>query len=330
MAEALIEAAPGATRALVMDGDTVLEAHLERPDLGARAGARLPARLVRLLVPGVRGIARLEDGQELLLAPLPTAATEGAQLGIEVTRTALPEAGRPRLARARALPDVPEAADSGPDLAARLVAAGHRLHAISGPQDRLEAAGWSAVVAEAESGLISFGAGLLTISLTPAMTVIDIDGEAAPEPLALAAVPALVAAIRRLDLQGGIVVDFPSLAGPARKRLDAALLAALGAALPEAPMLTTINGFGLVQIVRPRTRPSLMEAARTPGFNALELLRKAARQGHGAATLVAPPVMTGWLAARPALLAEAAAARGGPLGLRTAEGLARSEAYVGP
>jgi hypothetical protein len=130
-------------------------------------------------------------------------------------------------------------------------------------------------------------------------------------------------------VQGSIVIDFPSLKGSARKALDAALLAALGATLGGGFEVTAVNGFGLVQIVRPRRRASLLEAVRAPGFAALELLRRAARQGHGPATLVAPPAMIDWLAARPALVAAAERARGGALGLRAEAGLASMAAHVG-
>lgn len=326
MPEALIEHAPGATRGLVMAGDIILEAHIERDDQPLRPGHKSPARLTKILVPTLRGIATLPCGAEVLLVPLPI-ITEGAEIGIEITRSALPESARPRLPRARPLPHIP-AETPGPTLAQRLQAAGHTLKSLQGPADPLEAAGWSSVIDEATTGHIAFPHGLLTITPTPATTTIDIDGDLAPEALAHAALVPLAQAIRRLDLQGSTVFDFPSLTGSARKALDQAFAAALKTHLPGPHEATAINGFGLVQIIRPRTRPSLMEAVRTPGFHALELLRSAARHGHGSATLHAHPALTAWLEARPALLESAARARGGPLTLRPDPGLATSASHV--
>lgn len=330
MAEALIESAPGAVRALVLEGDTVLEAHLEREDQPLRPGHRAPAHLTKILVPGLRAVATLACGAEVLLSPLPK-APEGSRIGLEITRSALPEAARPRLPRARPLGEIPPETP-GPSLEARLRAAGHTLKRLTGPHDALQTAGWSEIVNEATTGHIPFNGpvsgGLLTVTPTPAMITIDIDGDLPPESLTHAALAPLAQAIRRLNLQGSIAVDFPSLKGQARKTLDTALSAALKAHLPGPHEATAINGFGLVQIVRPRTRPSLIEAVRTPGFHALELLRRAARHGHGPATLHAPPALIGWLAARPALIEAAERQRGGALALHPDPSLATSAAHV--
>ena len=104
--------------------------------------------------------------------------------------------------------------------------------------------------------------------------------------------------------------------------------AALAAHLPSGFEVTGINGFGLVQIVRPHGFAGLMEAVRLPGHAALELLRRAVRHGSGAATLHGPQAMIAWLEARPALLAEVSRVRGGVFGLQAEPGLATSGAYV--
>jgi hypothetical protein len=335
LAEALIEAAPGAVRALVIAEARVLEAHIERADAGPLPGAQHLARLTHGLVPGLRGIVELACGTEVLLSPLPS-VPEGGLVAIEITRSALPEAGRPRLARARPLDSEisgsrPLEYRPGPPLAARLAAMGHKLRTLPllAAEDALEAAGWGEVVAEAESGHVTFAGGRLTISLTPAMTVIDVDGAMPPPALAEAACAPLVAAIRRLGLAGSIAVDFPTLQGAARKALDRQLAALLAAHLPPPFEVTAINGFGLVQIVRPHRHPGLMEAVRTPGHRALALLREAARGRPGPATLTGPPALIDWLAARPHLLEEAARARGGTLSLAKDPMLAISMAHVG-
>jgi hypothetical protein len=329
LAEALLQAAPGAVRALVVDGSRVLEAHLEREDSGPLPGALHVGRLVSRL--GPRGIARLACGTEVLVQPLPE-VSEGGLLCLEVTRMALPEAGRPRLARARPVAGTAVRLGEispGPALAERLRAAGHKVRTLlPRSADMLEAAGWGEVLEEAETGHLHFAGGMLTITPTPALVAVDIDGTLPPPALAEAGCVPLVQAIRRLGLAGSIVVDFPTLRGESRKALDRTLAAALKAHLPGPCEVTAVNGYGLVQIVRPHVHAGLMMAARLPGHAALELLRRAVR-GIGPATLTGPPAMIDWLAARPHLLAEVERARGGTLHLRSQPGLATSAAHVG-
>ncbi|WP_310498100.1 ribonuclease E/G [Sandarakinorhabdus sp.] len=336
-AEALVEIGLGAVRALVMDGDTVREAHLERDDAGLQPGTVVEARLTSILVPGKRGIVRIGT-HEALLEPLPRPAegalrhmTEGALLRAEVVRAAIPEAGRPRLAKVRAT-EAPLA--EGADLVTRLRAAGHGITLLGGSRlsgsgpDRLEAAGWSEMVEAAMTGHVAFAGGMLTISPTPAMTVIDVDGPGDSEALAQAAATAVASALRLLGITGSVAVDFPSIAGKAaRAALDAQLAAALTVQLEGPFEKTAINGFGLVQIVRPRAFPSLLEQVRAPGFAALELLRRAARH-IGGGTLTAHPQVTGWLERRPDLIAALARQIGGPVSLATDAGLAMMAGHV--
>ena len=63
---ALVEAAPGATRALVLDGDTVVEAHIARADDPLPVGLIAPARLADRR----QGVVVLA-GAEAQLAPVP-------------------------------------------------------------------------------------------------------------------------------------------------------------------------------------------------------------------------------------------------------------------
>jgi hypothetical protein len=109
------------------------------------------------------------------------------------------------------------------------------------------------------------------------------------------------------------VVDFPSLGGRAGR---AAVDAILAEALPAPFEKTAMNGFGLVQIIRPRTRLSLLEEARRPGFVALELLRRAMRL-TGAVTISGSAAVIDWLARRPALTDDLARRTGGRVALET-------------
>ncbi|UAJ10943.1 ribonuclease E/G [Glacieibacterium megasporae] len=312
MSNALIEFGIGETRAIVLGADSgIAEAYIER-DGGWRAGDVREVRLTTILAPGVRGIVGV-GGVEALLEPLPRALTEGMTLRVEVVREALAEAGRLRLAKVIA---TTAPVGSGPVLADRLRSSGVAVREASrhGP-DLFEAVGWSEVVEAALTGHVLFSGGSLTISPTPAMTVIDVDGALPPVELALAAADAASAAIRRFDLTGSIGIDFPTVADKAART---AIGARLDVALPQPFERTAVNGFGFAQIVRPRLRASLVEVLRVDphATAALRLLRQAERGAAGRCTLVAAAPVIAWLDARPELVAELARRVGGTVALR--------------
>ena len=171
-------------------------------------------------------------------------------------------------------------------------------------EDRFEAAGWSETLAEAASGEVAFVGGALRISLTPAMTLIDVDGAPGDAfALAQAGIAAAGGAIRRLDLTGSIGIDLPIVADRAQRQ---ALADALDAIVPQPFERTAVNGFGFVQLVRRRTRASLAELLRYRPVEsaALATLRRAERAGGtGPATLVLAPRLADWLGDRPDLVA---------------------------
>ena len=309
---ALVEAAPGATRALVLDGDTVVEAHIARADDPLPVGLIAPARLADRR----QGVVVLA-GAEAQLAPVPADWPEGQTRLVEVLRPARPDGVRDKQARVAAH-DGP--ARPAPDLATRLATAGHAVTPVPahGP-DVLADSGWDAVVEEALSGRVEFPGGRLLVAPTPAMLVIDVDGTGDLARLAEAAARAVAALVRRHGIGGPVVVDFPSLGGRAPRAVVDAILAET---LPPPFERTAMNGFGLVQIIRPRRQLSLIEAVRQPGFAALELLRRAQRL-VGPVQIEAQTSVIDWLAAHPALIAYCARLTGGTLALQARDGAGR-------
>ena len=309
---ALVEAAPGATRALVLDGDTVVEAHIARADDPLPVGLIAPARLADRR----QGVAVLA-AVEAQLAPVPADWPEGQTRLVEVLRPARPDGVRDKQARVAAH-DGP--ARPAPDLATRLATAGHAVTPVPahGP-DVLADSGWDAVVEEALSGRVEFPGGRLLVAPTPAMLVIDVDGTGDLARLAEAAARAVAALIRRHGIGGPVVVDFPSLGGRAPRAVVDAILAET---LPPPFERTAMNGFGLVQIIRPRRQLSLIENVRQPGFAALELLRRAQRL-VGPVQIEAQASVIDWLAAHPALIADCARLTGGTLALQARDGAGR-------
>lgn len=267
---------------------------IERDGDGLPAGARVEARLLRRL--GGRGIAETGAGEQLLVEPWPPGATEGMTRLVEIRRAAWREPGRDRLAKARAV-----AGDARPagDLAARLGAAGHRV--TEGWPEALAAA-WAEAFEAAELGRWALPSGALTFTPTPAFTAVDVDGDGPT--LAAEALEGLAGAVRLWGLGGSVVIDLAHVPDRAGR---AALGEAFDRAMGDLPFeRTAINGFGLMQLVRPRTGPSILERARLErdASAAIELLAEARRASRpGDLRLVARPEVARWIAARPHLVA---------------------------
>ena len=277
MAEWLYEEGIGEARAILVEDSAIIEAAIELP--GLRAAAVVPARLR-----SIAGIATLDDGSEAMVSPLPSGLTEGAAFHAEVLREPIPERGRLRPAKVRPteLPLRP-----GPTLQER-IGDPPPLRPAHG-EDLFEAAGWSELLEEAASGEILFEGGALRMSLTPAMTLFDVDGSLPPAALAEAGAAAAARAIRRFGIAGSVGIDLPTLQ---RDRRQAAA-AVVDSILPQPFERTAVNGFGLLQIVRRRERPSLPELiqADPAGAGARALLRRAERHAGPVALHAAPPVI---------------------------------------
>ncbi len=301
MAEWLYEDGIGEERAILVEQGRIIQAHIQRSK-GIKAGLIVQAQLVKLLVARKRGIAELADGAQLLLSQLPKGLTEGASLLIEVTREAVHEKNRDKLPVARAAAKDAVAAHA-PTLLQRITASDNsvkKCHAHEG--DEFEAHGWGELIEEARSGQVIFDGGILEIAVTPAMTLIDVDGDMPALPLALAAADAAARAIRRLGIQGSIGIDFPNVAD---KHGRQSVADALDNAMAGPFERTAVNGFGFLQLVSRRQRPSMLELIQSnrTAAHMFELLRRAERdRSIGVMTIVAHPAITTRLSAQQDLL----------------------------
>jgi hypothetical protein len=101
--------------------------------------------------------------------------------------------------------------------------------------------------------------------------------------------------------------------------------------LPPPFERTAMNGFGFVQIVRPRQRASLVELAQDrAAFEARALLRRAVLEGAGARRLVVHPAVLALLEGRPAWLDALSRQIGGAVSLRAEPKLPMSGGYAEP
>ena len=303
MAEWLVEDGIGEKRALLVDGDKVLAAKLRWPG-ELHAGQQIAAKLTTKR--GARGTATMPDGREVLVDKLPRDASEGGTLDLVITRDAMAERGRYKLPAAR-----PAGAFDAGDC---VFATGRSVH-------RFPRGLWEELWDTASSGEVNFGGGSLIFFVTPAMTVVDIDGVLPPRELALAACKPLARALQQSDLGGNIGIDFPTLEAKAdRKAVDAALDLALSDWPHER---TAMNGFGLVQIVARLDGPSLLHrfATSRTGMAARMALRRAEMvEGAGTTLLTVHPALKAKL--KPEWMTELERRTGRPLRLETDPGLA--------
>jgi len=326
LTEWLYEDGIGEARAILVEQGRIVEARIEREG-AIRSGLIAEAKLVKQLVAGKRGIATLSDGSELLLSPLPKGLTEGASLMIEVKRAAISEKTRFKLPLARPAPDRP--ATPAPTLLQQIEADNIPVRkCFAHEADHFAEAGWHEAIEEARSGQVEFVGGSLIISITPAMALIDVDGGLPPLPLALASAKAAALAIRRLDLQGSIGIDFPGLEAKADRQ---AVAEAFDAAMTGNFERTAVNGFGFLQLVKRRTGPSLPEILRGSLMrgHVLELLRRAERDhGAGDMQLVGHPAIVKKLEKHPSWLEELGKRTGRAVSLRADPKLAIGGAYA--
>ena len=310
MPDWLIERGIGEVRTALVESGRIVEARIVRDGI-VEAGSVLAAKLV---TSGRNAIA-VAGGAEYLLPKGPAGVTEGAPLAIEVTREALGggEPWKRPLARL---------SDEAPRAAAAL--SGRELP-YPAPRDEFAEAGWHELLDEARSGIIGFAGGELRVSPTPAMTLIDVDGTLAPADLALAGAAAAGAAIRRHGIGGSIGVDLPTIRGKAARLTIAEAVDAL---LPPPFERTAVNGFGFLQIVRPRRFASLFElAADRASFEARALLRLAGRD-VGAIRLAGHPAVIAVLDARREWIAELSRQVGGAVSLCADPALGMAAGYA--
>ena len=303
MPEWLIERGIGETRAALVEDGEIVEARVRRDGV-IPAGTILEAKLL-----AVAPRVTVEAGGETFLLPHGVSGvSEGRSLLAEVTREALGGSESWKRGLARITNDTPRAA---PPLA-------------EGREARIEE--WDDLLEEARSGIVSFNGGELRIEPTSAMTTIDVDGWLAPAELAQVAAWAVARAIRRLDLGGSVGIDFPTVGGrESRREVDNIL----EQYLPQPFEKTAMNGFGFVQVVKPRSRASLIQLAsdRAP-FEARALLRRVGRERPGMKRLVAHPAVMAVLEAHEAWLDQLSRQIGGAISLRADAGLPMSGGYA--
>jgi ribonuclease G len=299
----LVERSPGETRLAWVEKGQLTALDLIRPNAGAQPGAVVLGRLGPALS-ARQALVRL-PGEELALAN-PPALPEGAPVLVRVTRAARFEPGGAKRAQG--------VLDPGPERAAPPA-----IPADAQPCARLpEELGVEELLEAAISGQFALPGGSMSLERTRAGLVIDIDAAGDPLSVSLAAAAEIGRLVKLLQIGGSVLIDFPALGSKAARQ---AASDRLDAGLPAGWERTAMNGFGLMQLIGPLTRPSLIDILCGPRRNApsaetyaVRLLRDAMRSvGFGARTITAPPAVAEALRAWPDDLAQAQALLGARL-----------------
>lgn len=298
MLDWLVERGVGERRAVRLQGGEITASRVLLDGI-VPAGSILSAKLLRAGKPAIA----VADGQEFVLRDGAGAATEGQAIAIEVTREAIPGGEHWKRPLAKLSHEEPRAA----------VIDAEELQFPS-PHDSLEDSGWSDLLEEARTGIVAFAGGALRVSPTPAMTLIDVDGTLPPPELAMAGAKAAARTIMRHGIGGSIGIDLPTVQG---KEQRTAIGAAVDTILANPFERTAVNGFGFLQVIRPRRHASLFElAADRAAFEARALLRLAARE-TGSVQLAVHPAVAAVIDAHPDWIEALARQVGGPVALRS-------------
>ena len=348
MTRILAASSPGEVRIAVLDGGQLARYAVWRPGAPDGLGDVHTGRITAL-VPAMAGaFADIGDGVTGFLPDSDGAAghPEGTFLRLRVARCAQggkgprlsalsepPDPGPPRLLRrgpdalhrlADTYSDATIAVDDPTLLTALRPRFGERVgltrHAFD---DVLESEidALSLPLADLPGGMRA------SITPTPALTAIDIDGgsataargsKAASQMQAnRAALPALARQIVLRNLSGAILIDFAGIPAKRRGALTPDLQAAL-AADPARPRLLGFSHLGLAELLRPRSTPPLHELLAGPHAAGLAALRKlAAEPAHRRPHLRAAPSVVAALQADVSAMGDLARRLTHPLILRS-------------
>jgi hypothetical protein len=286
LTEWLIDDAPGERRAALVEDGQVVEIHLHR-DSDVMLGETGKARFASKEKAG--RIFITPDGTELMMRGQFTAA-EGTSLPYAINREAIGEPGLMKRATARLL-DAPEPVVSRDRLWAE------RLKAVADVEQRPGEFDDAFDIALAGEVLIKDG--LISFQRTKAGLVFDIDGVGDALKLNTRAAREIARLLRLYQIGGSVMIDFVASASKADRIAVGDVFDAAAVGDSRAFERTAINGYGLMQVVRPRPRPSVLDllfgtnlAGLSVETQALRLLRHAVQSvGVGARIITARPAV---------------------------------------
>ena len=281
--------APGERRAAVTENGSIVEIHLQR-ELHVALGECGAGRVDRKTRSGAYVAA--DGGLELLVRGR-TDAVEGGRVLFEVTREAIAEPGRVKPGEAKLIEELPD------PLVAQDALWERRMQTL-GPHTQREFSVADAFDV-AMAGASTIGDVTVSFQRTKAGLVFDVDGVGDPLAINIIAARAIARLLRLYQVGAMTMIDFIAVDSKAARQTIAEAFDS-AAALDRRPFeRTAVNGYGMMQIVRARPRPSVLDqlfgtriASLSDETQALWLLREASQSsGFGPRIVTArTPVAT--------------------------------------
>ncbi len=276
--------APGERRAAFVEHGNIVEIHIQRDALWA-LGEYGAGRIDRKTPSGAYVIA--DDNSELLLRGK-MGAPEGARILFEVTREAIAEPGRhkpPEIILREGVHEAPIDKDALWD--ARMASLGQSVTNAS------IAEGFDVSIA----GQSQIGDVTISFQRTKAGLVFDIDGIGDAFAINMIAATEIARLLRLYQVGAMVLIDFVSMESKAQRTQVAEAFDAASLADPRPFERTAVNGYGMMQVVRARPRPSILDhlfgtriAALSDETQAYWLLRAVAEsRGFGVRSVTARP-----------------------------------------
>ena len=271
------------------ENGSIVEIHVQR-ELHLALGERGTGRIDRKTPSGA--YVATDDGFELLVRGK-TNALEGGRVVFEVTREAIAEPGRVKPGEAKLIMDLPGPPATRDALwEQQMQALGPHLQRQISIADSFDAA---------IAGASKIGDVTVSFQRTKAGLVFDVDGVGDPLAINIIAAREIARLLRLYQVGAMTMIDFIAVDSKAGRQAIAEAFDA-GAALDRRPFeRTAVNGYGLMQVVRARPRPSVLDllfgtriASLSDETQALWLLREASQSsGFGPRIVTArTPVAT--------------------------------------
>ncbi len=283
LTEYWIDNAPGERRAALVENGEILEIYFQR-DLQIALGEQGAGRIDRKTPSGAYVVA--DDGLEVLVRKK-VAQSEGARVGFQIIREAICEPGRQKPAEAQLLDAMaPTESDRDQLWDARL----NCMAELSRRNEDISSAFDVAIAGASHIGDVT-----VSFQRTKAGLVFDVDGIGDPFAINLVAAKEIGRLLRLYQVGGMAMIDFVAVTSKEARQAIAAEFDAAIAGDPRPFERSAVNGFGLMQVVRARPRPSVLDilfgthiASLSAETQGLWLLREAARSsGFGLRTITA-------------------------------------------
>jgi ribonuclease G len=310
MREIAFDASPGETRAVMFEDGVAVALHIWREGHAA-PGSVIDARIVSKA--GGRAFLALANGEEAVIAPSPP-ESEGTAIRVEIIRARLCEPGEVKLATAR-LSEADLSVIGEDQWRARLCEqADTIIRAGADFDDHFDSA---------QAGQSDVDGATIWFERTKAGLVFDVDGSGDAFAINRTAAAEIARLLRLLQIGGAAMIDFIGMENKAARLAVAEAFDEASISDPRGFERTSINGYGLMQVIRAKPGPSILDTlfgTRRVSLSdetlILALLRAASRtSGAGVRRCVTTPALATQLElpAWQPLIAQAARQAGAPI-----------------